>query len=216
MKKLDLVKCKKNATRIYHKWSIHLLLTTVAILLLMILSNKTGLLAGVTLFNNTPIPTDILTSSPTPSLSPNPEIIPTPVVVYKESDPVHTNVPVQTSVPTQVAKVDSATHIELCKTKASRHKTQVETALVLDFNQKNPAIIELSNASNIYETKIIAIKYGMINEGDLEANFTVVSNYLTNIHDWAVKQISDYMAIVNGKGSIAYNDFYAKCLNNEN
>ncbi len=56
----------------------------------------------------------------------------------------------------------------------------------------------------------------MIKEGDLESNFNIISAYLTNLHDWALKQVSDFMEVVNVKGDMAYNDYYIRCLNNEN
>lgn len=169
-------------------------------------SGVAGIETSVTPISQTPNPSSVAT--PTPTISP--KVTSTPVVVYKDvpSTP--------STIPTQATKIDSATQIELCKTKAERHKTQVMTALVLVFDQANPALIELGKASTIYETKIVAIKYGMIKEGDLEANFTVVSNYLTNTHDWAVKQVADYMGTVNAKGDLAYNDYYVRCLNGEN
>ncbi len=38
----------------------------------------------------------------------------------------------------QPTTIDSATHIELCKTKAETVKTQAKTAFVLVYNQQNP------------------------------------------------------------------------------
>jgi len=226
MKRLDLVKHTKIVVKFFHKWSIHLLLITIVILLLFALFSNLLLSTRGSLFNLNPSPTPSPTTIPTPSPTPDPtptslptpETSPAPTIIYKETPPTPIPVPISTQapLPTPDTKMDSATHIELCKTEAETFKTQTETAMVLVYNQTNPSIIELANASTIYETKIVAIKYGMINEGDLESNFTVISNYLTNTHDWAVKQLTDYMAVVNGKGNLAYNDYYAKCLNYEN
>lgn len=174
-------------------------------------SNKISKNLTANVGQKSPSPSPIETPSPSPTPTPSTKPISqsgaVPAVTYNQPPAT------PTLVPTQNTKIDSATRIELCKTEAETFKTQAETALVLVYAQNNPEIVELEKASTIYETEQVAIKYGRINEGDLDANFTVVSNYLTNLHDWAVKQVVDYMGVVEAKGKAAYNDRYTQCLN---
>jgi len=136
-----------------------------------------------------------------------------PVVIYEEPSQVPSYV--ETYVPLENSQIDSATYIELCKTKAETHRTQVRTGLVLIYSQQNPEVMELGKASTLGEVKDIAIKYGKYTEGDFDSSPTLIENYFNYLHNWAQKQVADYMAVVDGKGDLAYNDYYSRCLNNE-
>ncbi len=80
MKRLDLVKHTKIVVKFFHKWSIHLLLITIVILLLFALFSNLLLSTRGSLFNLNPSPTPSPTTIPTPSPTPDPTptSLPTP------------------------------------------------------------------------------------------------------------------------------------------
>jgi len=92
-------------TKFLRKWSVHLLLTLIAVLLLANLSIKAGLVKGLSSFepkqasvSATPTP------SPQATLTPTPSPTPTPVVIYIKPTifvpaPTPTNIPTPTQAP---------------------------------------------------------------------------------------------------------------------
>lgn len=192
--------------------------------------------AGIEI-SSTPTPQ---TPTPTPSPTPTPTPTKTSSTLGVSKAAAPTSTPTQASQPVVDTKIDSATQIELCKTKAETHKTQTMTALIADYTEKNFPIVELADARTIGEIQQVALKNGYIKESDIvdavafynklrNDGFTVAqaegmaqnamntwANYLRSLQGWAIKEVADYNAIVNGKGNLAYNDYYAKCLKNEN
>lgn len=152
------------------------------------------------------------TATPTPTPTPN---IPTPVVIYKESTPIPTSIPTGASIPTQVTKIDSATRIELCKTKAETHKTQTMTALVLVYNQNNANAIKIANTSSVDELVNVGISIGLLTREQYNSDPSGHQLALLKTREKVMAEIKSYMDTVNAKGDMAYNDYYARCLNGE-
>lgn len=156
----------------------------------------------------------------TPSSSPETTITPKtsvkPVVIYKEPLPPNTAIPTQTPIPAQAKVTDSATHIELCKTRAETYKTQTMTALVLVYNQNNADAIKIANTSSVEELVDVGISVGLITREQYNSDPSGHQLALLQTRTKVMAEIKSFMDTVNGKGSLAYNDYYVKCLNNEN
>lgn len=216
MKKIKLI--PKLIAKFLHKWSIHLFLAAIVILLLIILRslllNGSGVLVEGNLFriktSPSPSPTPILTPSPTPS--PTPKTTATPIVIYKEVS-APTPIPTQAPLPTQDTRVDSATKIELCKLEADKTKRLTMELWVKDFNNKNPEYVELAQTSDLAGLEQVEIKYGRIKPGDLVANYSAVATALYTAGAESKKFVGEYMNSVNFQAESVYNNAYANCLN---
>ncbi|KKU88697.1 MAG: hypothetical protein UY16_C0003G0039 [Candidatus Gottesmanbacteria bacterium GW2011_GWA2_47_9] len=157
-----------------------------------------------------------VTPSLPPKATPTPNTSLTPAVIYKEPSPVSTSVPTQAPITTQVTAVDSATHIELCKTKAETFKTQTMTALVLVYNQNNADAIKIANTSSVEELVNVGISIGLVTSEQYNSDPSGHQLALLKTREKVMAEIKSFMDTVNGKGGLAYNDYYARCLNNEN
>src|SRR3989344_6162646 len=147
--------------------------------------------------------TALPTVTPTPSPTPNPNPSVAPAVIYKNTLPLPTPIPTQT---------DSATHIELCKTKAETHKTQVMTALVLVYNQNNADAMKIANTSSVEELVNVGISIGLITTEQYNSDPSGHQLALLQTRTKVMAEIKSFMDTVNGKGSLAYNDYYVRCL----
>lgn len=177
-----------------------------------------------------PTPTISISVSPTPKNSiptstkknidslHTPTAIPTTEIQYIVVTSIPIPTPTSTSIPlsTQNTKIDSATHIELCKTKADTFKTQTMTALVLVYNQNNANAVKIANASSVDELVNVGISIGFITRDQYNSDSSGHQLALLKTREKVMAEIKSYMDTVNAKGDMAYNDYYAKCLNNEN
>lgn len=161
----------------------------------------------------------VVTETPSlpPQTTPTPNFSPTPVIIYKykEPSPVPTSVPTQAPITTQVTAMDSATRIELCKTKAETFKTQTMSALVLVYNQNNADAMKIANTSSVEELVNVGISIGLITSEQYNSDPNGHQLALLKTREKVMAEIKSFMDTVNGKGSLAYNDYYAKCLSNE-
>jgi len=157
------------------------------------------------------------TSSPSPEMTPIPKTSLEPVVIYKEppATPTPTLIPAQTPIPTQAVVTDSATHIELCKTKAETHKTQTMTALVLVYNQNNADAVKIANTSSVEELVSVGISIGLLTRAQYNSDPSGHQLTLLKLREKVMAEINSFMDTVNAKGDMAYNDYYAECLSNE-
>lgn len=169
--------------------------------------------------DSTPSPTVTQLSTPAQTVTPTPTATPDPIVIYKEPTSASTPYPTQTPIPaviqTTTTKLDSATHIELCKTKAETFKTQTMTALVLVYNQNNADAMRIANTSSVKELVDVGISIGLITREQYNSDPSGHELTLLKLREKVMAEIKSFMDTVNGKGGIAYNDYYAKCLNNE-
>ena len=156
------------------------------------------------------------TPTPSPEATPTPKTSPTPVVIYKEPSSLPTTAPQQVIVTTQDSKVDSATQIELCKTKAETHKTQTMTALVLVYNQNNADAVRIANTSSVEELVEVGISVGLLTREQYNSDPSGHQLALLKTREKIMAEIKSYMDTVNAKGDMAYNDYYARCLSGEN
>lgn len=179
----------------------------------------------------TAIPTFVHTS---PSNSPTPTMQPTPT-----SNPDIAPITLPTSVPTpKNNQTDSATHIALCQANAEKQKENYIDAGNKVLAEQNPGLVSLANASNNGDTQTIALQYGyikqtdivsgadeyqkLINEGNSIDYAKSISEsmtntwyaYLQNLHNWATKQVNDYLSTIQTNAEQSKNDYYIKCLSN--
>jgi hypothetical protein len=180
----------------------------------------------------TPMPTISATASPAPKNS--------PIEKSKENINAPTSIPLPSVNATQNTKSDSSMRIELCRANSEQQKMNYIQAGDNLLAQERPQIAELANTSNNQETESIALKYGLIkssdivraadvyqkliNEGNSQDYAKSIADsmantwwtYLQSLHDWAVKEKSDYKATVETKANNSKNEYYTKCLSYEN
>jgi hypothetical protein len=160
----------------------------------------------------TPTPTATVAPTNSPSNSPTTK----PQIIYK---PTPTPLPTNTPTPTQTPQTQiqaPAISIELCKTKAETYKTQTMTALVLVYNQNNADAVKIANTSSTEELVNVGISIGLITTEQYNSDPSGHQLALLKMREKVTTDINSFMNTVNGKGSLAYNDYYTRCLNGEN
>ena len=161
---------------------------------------------------------EAVTSTPTVTIIPTNTPINTPTikpqVIYKSTS---TSLPTNAPIPTQPPQAQApAISIELCKTKAETFKTQTMTALVLVYNQNNANAMKIANTSSVEELVDVGISIGLLTREQYNSDPSGHQLALLKTREKVMAEIKSFMDTVNGKGSLAYNDYYARCLNGEN
>jgi len=128
---MTLIK-KKGITYFLQKWSIHLLLIFITVLLVFVLIGKEGLAKGLNLFNTkkavittTPTPTPLITSTPTPTVK----------VIYIK--PTATPSPTNTPVPTQAPQVQAPTVNLETFCKAAQEQLRTTYSAMYGYDMRN-------------------------------------------------------------------------------